>query len=174
MDLNWQQQLAESGLWLARAFGISAIALMLVGGLLARYTDWGRKFWRLARPYLDPRRSWQPLLTLALLLFLAMFAVRMTVLFSFWYNGFYSALQALDQSAFWRFLGIFSVLACVHVVRTLADSYAGQAFDIRWRVWLNDRLTRDWLGAGATTAAISSMPRSTTPTSASNRTSPCS
>jgi len=37
----------------------------------------------------------------------------------------------------------------VHVVRTLADSYVGQAFDIRWRVWLNDRLTRDWLGAGA-------------------------
>ncbi|QKH37910.1 ABC transporter ATP-binding protein/permease [Achromobacter pestifer] len=149
MDLNWQQQLAESGLWLARAFGISAVALALVAGLLARYTDWGRKFWRLAWPYLDPRRSWRPLLTLALLLFLAMFAVRMTVLFSFWYNGFYSALQALDQSAFWRFLGIFSVLACVHVVRTLADSYVGQAFDIRWRVWLNDRLTRDWLGAGA-------------------------
>ncbi|MFP3616783.1 hypothetical protein SB778_42830, partial [Paraburkholderia sp. SIMBA_050] len=32
---------------------------------------------------------------------------------------------------------------------TLVDSYAGQAFDIHWRVWLNDRLTRDWLGARA-------------------------
>lgn len=149
MDLNWQQQLMESAIWLARAFGITAVALGVAAFVLARTTEWGRKFWRLAWPYLTPRRSWRPLLMLALLLLLAMAAVRMTVLFSFWYNGFYSALQALDQTAFWRFLGIFSVLACVHVVRTLADSYAGQAFDIHWRVWLNDRLTRDWLGAGA-------------------------
>lgn len=78
-----------------------------------------------------------------------MFSVRMTVLFSFWYNGFYSALQALDPSAFWRLLGIFSILATVHVVRALIDSYAGQAFDIHWRVWLNDRLTGDWLDARA-------------------------
>lgn len=149
MDLNWQQQLVDSAIWLASAFGITALALAVVAVVLARTTDWGRKFWRLAWPYLTPRRSWRPLLTLALLLLLAMAAVRMTVLFSFWYNGFYSALQALDQTAFWRFLGIFSVLACVHVVRALADSYVGQAFDIHWRVWLNDRLTRDWLGAGA-------------------------
>jgi putative ATP-binding cassette transporter len=149
MDLNWQQQLVESAIWLVSAFGITAVALAVVAVVLARTTDWGRKFWRLAWPYLTPRRSWRPLLTLALLLLLAMAAVRMTVLFSFWYNGFYSALQALDQTAFWRFLGIFSVLACVHVVRALADSYVGQAFDIHWRVWLNDRLTRDWLGAGA-------------------------
>lgn len=149
MDLNWQQQLVESAVWLAQAFGITAVALALITMVLARTTDWGRKFWRLAWPYLTPTRSWRPLLTLAGLLFLAMAAVRMTVLFSFWYNGFYSALQALDQTAFWHFLVIFSVLACVHVVRTLADSYAGQAFDIHWRVWLNDRLTRDWLGASA-------------------------
>lgn len=149
MDLNWQQQLAESALWLVRAFGISAVALALVTLVLTRTTVWGRKFWRLAWPYLTPRRSWRPMLTLALLLFLAMFAVRMTVLFSFWYNGFYSALQALEQAVFWHFLGIFAVLATVHVVRSLADSYVGQAFDIHWRVWLNDRLTRDWLGAGA-------------------------
>ncbi|MFD4839316.1 ABC transporter ATP-binding protein/permease [Achromobacter sp. NPDC058515] len=149
MDMNWQQQLAESALWLLRAFGITAVALALITIVLARTTDWGRKFWRLAWPYLTPRRSWRPMLTLALLLFLAMFAVRMTVLFSFWYNGFYSALQALDEAAFWHFLGIFAVLASVHVVRSLADSYAGQAFDIHWRVWLNERLTRDWLGAGA-------------------------
>jgi putative ATP-binding cassette transporter len=149
MDLNWQQQLWESALWLARAFGIAAVGLVGVTLALSRWTDWGRKFWRLAWPYLTPRRSWRPLLTLAALLFLAMFSVRMTVLFSYWYNGFYSALQALDPTAFWRFLGIFAVLACVHVVRTLVDSYAGQAFDIHWRVWLNERLTGDWLGARA-------------------------
>ena len=147
MDLNWNDQLAQSAWWLLRAFCITAVALA-VSALLARFTGWGRKFWRLAWPYLTPRRSWRPLLTVALLLFLAMFAVRMTVLFSYWYNGFY-ALQALDQKAFWHFLAIFGVLASVHVLRTLADSYAGQAFDIHWRVWLNERLTHDWLDGRA-------------------------
>ena len=149
MDLNWNDQLAQSAWWLLRAFFITAVALAVSATLLARFTGWGRKFWRLAWPYLTPRRSWRPLLTVALLLFLAMFAVRMTVLFSYWYNGFYSALQALDQTAFWHFLAIFGVLATVHVLRTLVDSYAGQAFDIHWRVWLNERLTHDWLDGRA-------------------------
>ena len=98
MDLNWQQQLWESALWLARACGITAIALVAVSLALSRWTDWGRKFWRLAWPYLTPRRSWRPLLTLAALLFLAMFSVRMTVLFSYWYNGFYSCLLYTSPS----------------------------------------------------------------------------
>ena len=80
-----------------------------------------------------------------------MFAVRDGAVFH-WYNGF-CALQA-DQKAFWHFLAIFGVLASVHVLRTLADNYAGQAFDIHWRVWLNERLTHDWLD-GRAIAAIS-------------------
>ena len=103
-----------------------------------------------------------------------MFAVRMTVLFSYWYNGFYSALQALDQTAFWHFLAIFGVLATVHVLRTLVDSYAGQAFDIHWRVWLNERLTHDWLDGRAYYRGHFLTSPSTTPTSASSRTSGCS
>lgn len=145
MALDWHAQLGASLIWLAEAFFIAAAVLAAVAALLVRTTRWGRQFWRLAWPYLTPRRSWQPLLTLCLILFLAMFSVRMTVLFSFWYNGFYSALQALDRNAFWLYLGIFAVLATLHVVRALVDSYVGQAFDIRWRVWLNDRLTQDWL-----------------------------
>jgi putative ATP-binding cassette transporter len=101
MDLDWQQQLWESALWMARAFGISAIALALVAFALSRWTDWGRKFWRLAWPYLTPRRSWRPLLTLAALLFLAMFSVRMTVLFSFWYNGLCRRSTRTRSGASW-------------------------------------------------------------------------
>ncbi len=149
MNLNWNEQLASSIIWMLQAFAIAGVTLGVVTFILARTTVWGRQFWRLAWPYLTPARSWRPLLTLAILLFLAMFAVRMTVLFSFWYNGFYSALQALDQVAFWKFLGIFGVLATIHVVRTLFESYVGQAFDIHWRVWLNERLTKDWLDHSA-------------------------
>lgn len=149
MDLNWQQQLLQSVWWLVRVFCVAALAMGLVSMILARTTGWGRKFWHLAWPYLSPKRSWRPLLHLAALLLLALLAVRMTVLFSFWYNGFYSALQQLDLTSFWFFMGIFAILASIHVVRALVGSYAQQAFDIHWRVWLNERLTNDWLGGGA-------------------------
>ncbi|WP_459614725.1 ABC transporter ATP-binding protein/permease [Bordetella sp. 2513F-2] len=149
MDLDWHTQLGGSLLWLLQAFLIAAAATAALAVLLVRSTRWGRQFWRLAWPYLTPRRSWRPLLALCLLLLLALAGVRMTVLFSFWYNGFYSALQALDAGAFWLYLGIFAVLAAVHVLRTLVESYVGQAFDIRWRSWLNARLTQDWLDGRA-------------------------
>ncbi|OZI70715.1 ABC transporter ATP-binding protein/permease [Bordetella genomosp. 12] len=143
--MDWHSQLSDSLIWLLNAFLICASACAAAGVLLIRSTRWGRQFWRLAGPYLAPKRSYRPLVTLAVLLLLALAGVRMTVLFSFWYNGFYSALQALDGAAFWRYLGIFAVLAAVHVLRTLLDSYAGQAFDIRLRQWLTQRLTADWL-----------------------------
>ncbi len=149
MNLDWHAQLSDSLWWLLRAFFITAIASVAVTTVLARTTRWGRQVWRLAWPYLTPRRNWRPLLTLALLLLLALSGVRLTVLFSFWYNGFYSALQALDRGGFWTYLGIFSVLAAIHVGRSLVDSYVGQMFDIHWRTWLNQRLTRDWLDGRA-------------------------
>ena len=109
----------------------------------------GRQFWSLAGPYFSFRRSWRPLLVFALLLVLTLFSVRLNVLFSFWYNGFYSALQALDQTAFWYLLGVFAVLATIHVLRSLFTYYVTQAFNIDWRVWLTERLTADWMKGDA-------------------------
>jgi len=149
VNLDWHAQLGASLWWLLRAFFISVFASVAVGAILVRTTQWGRQFWRLSWPYLTPRRSWRPMLTLALLLLLALSDVRLTVLFSFWYNGFYSALQALDRGAFWMYLGIFAVLASLHVTRALTNSYVGQVFDIHWRTWLNQRVTNDWLAERA-------------------------
>lgn len=149
MDMDWSKALQESLVWLAFASVITVVAFAAVAMLLVRFTRWGRQFWQLAGPFLHPRRSWRPLLGFALLLVLALASVRMSVLFSFWYNGFYSALQELDQKAFWRFIGIFSVLATIHVVRELVNYYLNQSFRIRWRVWLNERLTTDWMRSDA-------------------------
>jgi len=149
MDLNWHQQLGSSLLWLLGSFAIAGVASAALVWALARGTAWGRQFWRLAWPYLTPRRSWRPLGSLALQLLLTLAAVRMTVLFSYWYKGFYDALQALNSAAFWTMLGIFGVLATVHVARSLVDYYVGQAFEIDWRTWLNTHLTRDWLAGNA-------------------------
>jgi putative ATP-binding cassette transporter len=147
--MNWSNELMGSVIWLAKAFGITLVGFFAVSALVARYTVWGRQFWRLAGPYFSRKHGWAPLLTLVLVLFLTLFAVRMDVLFSFWYNGFYSALQKLDPKACWYLLGVFGVLATVHVLRALFNYYITQRFQIHWRIWLNDRLVERWLGQQA-------------------------
>ncbi|WP_337160117.1 ABC transporter ATP-binding protein/permease [Pseudomonas putida] len=149
MDMNWHQALQESLSWLAIASIVTLIGFTAAGALAVRFTRWGRQFWSLAGPYFSFRRSWRPLLVFALLLVLTLFSVRLNVLFSFWYNGFYSALQALDQTAFWYLLGVFAVLATIHVLRSLFTYYVTQAFNIHWRVWLTERLTADWMQGDA-------------------------
>ncbi|MDF0733615.1 ABC transporter ATP-binding protein/permease [Pseudomonas entomophila] len=149
MEMNWHQALQESLSWLAVAFLVTLVCFTAAAALAVRFTRWGSQFWQLAGAYFSFRRSWRPLLVFALLLSLTLFSVRMNVLFSFWYNGFYSALQALDQTAFWYLLGVFAVLATIHVARALFTSYVTQAFSIRLRVWLTQRLTNDWMRGDA-------------------------
>ncbi|MDH0645877.1 ABC transporter ATP-binding protein/permease [Pseudomonas sp. GD03858] len=149
MDMNWHQALQESLSWLAIASLITLVCFTAIAVLAVRCTRWGAQFWQLAGPYFSWRRSWRPVLVFALLLVLTLFAVRLNVLFSFWYNGFYSALQGLDQTAFWYLLGVFAVLASIHVLRSLFAFYVTQAFNIHWRVWLTERLTADWMHGDA-------------------------
>src|SRR2546429_645670 len=130
MDMDWSKALQDSLAWLAVASAITVVAFAAVAVLLVRFTRWGRQFWQLAGPFLHPRNGWWPTLVFALLLVLSLISVRMNVLSSFWYNGFYSALQELDQKGFWRFLGIFAVLATIHVMRELFNYYVNQAFRI--------------------------------------------
>ncbi|MGC7332125.1 SbmA/BacA-like family transporter, partial [Mycobacteroides abscessus] len=53
------------------------------------------------------------------------------------------------RAAFWHAIGIFAILATIHVVRTMLDVLLLQAFIIRWRVWLTDHITNDWLNGRA-------------------------
>lgn len=147
--MNWNQEIVSSLFWLAKAFAMTSLGFVGATWLLTHYTKWGRQFGRLAWPYFTPQRSWKPLLTVALVLLLALFAVRMNVLFSFWSKDFYDAVQALDANKFWLFMGLFGVLASIHVVRELFTYYVQQSFEIHWRTWLNEKLTNDWLDRGA-------------------------
>lgn len=144
MEMDWHHALQESLRWLALASLITFAGLAVCARLAVRFTRWGQQFWQIAGSYLSPKHSWRPLLVFSLLLVLTLFSVRLNVLFSFWYNGFYSALQGLDEKAFWYLLGVFAVLATIHVLRALFTYYVTQAFSIRWRTWLTERMTRDW------------------------------
>ena len=143
--MDWNQELLASVIWLGKAFVISLIGLGTVITALGRFTVWGRQFRVITAEYFNPRRHKAPLLWLALIVFMTLFSVRMNVLFSFWYNGFYSSMQNLDGKAFWFMLFVFSVLATIHVARALINFYLQQAFLIRWRTWLTNSLMERWL-----------------------------
>lgn len=143
--MDWNNALMDSGVWLVQAYAITvALAAAIIWGL-ARFTVWGRQFWALAAEYFSPHRNWRPLAALALILFLTLCGVRLEVLFSSWYNTMYSALQKLDEAGFWTAMLLFAILAATHIVRSLIDFYVQQAFTIRWRVWLNEKLLGQWL-----------------------------
>lgn len=143
--MDWNHQLFETAVWMGKAFALSLLGLTFVFVLLGRYTVWGRQFRKITWDYFNPAHSWLPFSWLAVIIFMTLFAVRMNVLFSFWYNGFYSAMQKLDAKAFWFMLLVFSILASIHVGRALLNYYLQQAFMIRWRMWLTNRLIERWL-----------------------------
>jgi vitamin B12/bleomycin/antimicrobial peptide transport system ATP-binding/permease protein len=158
-SLDWGDELVGSALWMAKAWVFAAIGILVVCTLLARYTVWGRQFWRVTGDYFKGQRSVPVWALLGVLLALVMIDVRITVLFTYQSNDQFSALQAAFQGegsaksiaieGFWVSMLILAALIITNVTRTLLDTYLTQRFIIRWRVWLTHRLTDDWLDGDA-------------------------
>jgi len=143
--VNWSLELTQSLIWLGKAFIASLLGLACASVVLGRYTIWGRQIRRLTVDFFKPSRGLLPLTWLALIILMTLFVVRLNVLMSFWFNGFYSAMQNLDAKAFWLMILVFVSLASILVVHALLNSYLQQAFQIRWRVWLTNSLIERWL-----------------------------
>lgn len=147
--LEWGTVVADSAMWTLKAYAITLVVFLAVLVAVVRFTHWGRQWWRVAGSFFDPRNGLGGPGLAAVVLLLTVFAVRMNVLFSYWYNDFYTAIQNLDESAFWRFMRVFAILATVHVVRALVAYLLAQTLDIRWRTHLNEHLLDRWLRSGS-------------------------
>ncbi len=162
-SLNWGNELIPSLVWVVKAWAISAVCLLIVAALIARYTHWGRQFWRITDDYFKGRESLPVWGLFAVLLLSVNMSVRINVLLSYYSNDMFSALQVAFQGTaggnepvrdsgihgFWMAIWTFCVIATVHVIRVMLDLYLTQRFIIRWRVWLTHRLTGDWLDGKA-------------------------
>ncbi|MGV0746417.1 ABC transporter ATP-binding protein/permease [Mycolicibacterium sp. XJ870] len=162
-SLDWGNEILASLFWVAKAWAVSAVLMVVVLAMVARFTTWGRQFWRVTAGYFTGRQSIPVWMLLGVLLLSVMVSVRMDVLFSYYANDQFNALQvafegvgadndAVRQSGidgFWKSIIIFALLLTADITRTLLDLYLMQYFIIRWRVWLTDRLTGDWLDGRA-------------------------
>jgi vitamin B12/bleomycin/antimicrobial peptide transport system ATP-binding/permease protein len=160
---NWGAAPMDSLVWIAKAWVISAVCLVVVLITLRYMTAWGRQYWRITRGYFVGPQSVRVWLTLGVLLLSIVFSVRLDVMFSYQGNDLYSGLQtafegmaagnkAIEESGkhgFWVSIGVFSIMATLYIARLMLDLYLTQRFIVAWRVWLTDHLTGDWLDGRA-------------------------
>src|SRR6185436_18456197 len=132
-SLDWGTELVTSILWVGRAWAMAAVAIVVVLAVLARYTGWGRQFWRITGDYFKGRQSIPAWTLLGVLLLSVMVDVRLGVLFSYQSNDQFSALQAAFEDegsaketaidGFWVSMLILAGLIIVDIVRTVLDTY---------------------------------------------------
>ncbi len=161
--LDWGDELLTSLWWVAKAWVIAAVATMVILVLIGRFTAWGRQFWRVTGAYFTGPSSVKVWLWLAALLLSVIVGVRLSVLFSYQSNDMLTSFQVIasgvgggDQAVkdsgkhgFWMSIVVFSVMAVIYVARIMLDLFMMQRFILRWRAWLTDRLTGDWLDGKA-------------------------
>ncbi len=157
--LDWSAEWLTSLWWIARAWAISAVVTMVILVLIGRFTNWGRQFWRITGAYFSGRSSILIWAWLAGLLLSVIIGVRLTVLFSYQSNDMLTSFQVIaagvgggdatvkqsGRDGFWLSIFVFSVMAVIYVARIMLDLFLMQRFMLRWRAWLTDRLTGDWL-----------------------------
>jgi putative ATP-binding cassette transporter len=136
---------------------------LAIAVLLARYTTWAKRFWRVTGDYFTGSASLPVWATLAVLLLSVILEVRIAVLLSYYNNDcsrrfrwrFRVRARTTRRSATREFTasGWRSASSASWPRSTLPGSsstpYLTQCFIIRWRVWLTDRLTGDWLSGRA-------------------------
>jgi vitamin B12/bleomycin/antimicrobial peptide transport system ATP-binding/permease protein len=158
-SIDWGHAVPDSLWWIARAWVISAVCVVVVLVVLRFTTTWGRQYWRITGDYFTGRRSVGVWLMLGVLLLSVVTVVRLNVLFSYFSKDLYNALETaftgsgaqndiVKQSGvhgFWASLWIFCILAAIFIAVAMLDLYLMQRFIIAWRVWLTKHLTADWL-----------------------------
>ena len=158
-SLDWAHEFVPSMLWILKTYAITAVLSLLVLVLLANFTVWGRQYWRITGDYFKGRKSIGVWAWVAVLLLSTIISVRLDVLLSYYGNDLFTSLQVAFQGrgadndemresgihGFWMSLIVFAILATIYISRVMLDIYLTQRFIIRWRMWLTDRVTCDWL-----------------------------
>lgn len=143
--MDYGQEAITSIFWVLQTLAITALFFSFGIFLLVRFSRWGKQFWQFAGGYLSPKRSVKPLLFFLLIVALTLVSVRISLVYSEWYNNMYTSLQEFNQAVFWQQMGLFCVIAACAVSTSLASYYIEQRFIISWIAWLNDELTNKWM-----------------------------
>jgi putative ATP-binding cassette transporter len=101
--------------------------------------------WQLIRSYWQ---SEQRLFAYSFFIFVIIMSVSlvgMEVVFNYWYNGFYDALQDYNKRSAFDLILVFVFLAAVFIILAVYRYYLQQYLGLRWRRWLTDQFMNRWL-----------------------------
>src|SRR5260221_1831764 len=101
--------------------------------------------WALARPYWVSEQRAKGLGMLVAVIGLSLGLVYLEVQFTHWNRNFCNALEAKNQSEFFRQLWIFTGIAVVWIIARVYRFYLQQMLQIEWRTWMNEHFLADWL-----------------------------
>jgi len=104
------------------------------------YTAWG-----LIKLYWQSEHRVRAYLSFGILIIMTVCLVVFEVVFSYWSNYFYDALQAYNMQGAIRLLIFFFVLAGFYIVLAVYRYYVSQLFGLRWRKWLTEQFITRWL-----------------------------
>jgi vitamin B12/bleomycin/antimicrobial peptide transport system ATP-binding/permease protein len=156
---DWANELWESLTWIAIAWSIAMVVTLFVLLLICRLTSWGQQAWKISGDYFIGPGCLKVWLWFAGLVLSVVVGVRLEVLLTYNSNDMFTAFQVISTGVgannteikesgaggFWLFITVFSILAAIYVARIMLDLFLMQRFILRWREWLTDRLTVDWL-----------------------------
>jgi len=152
---NWQAIAPPASLPTTIAvFGILVYAISFIPAI--------QRIAKLASPYFEAPESttaglWpvKPFqigtgrLGIALLVFLVVLnqiQVGISLRLSFFNRDFYNAIQEKDAASFWyQLIYVFSVWAAISVVSNLIELIANYTLLIRWRRWMAEKFSANWL-----------------------------
>lgn len=86
---------------------------------------------------------YQFLFTIAIMMTITL--VGLDVVFNYWYNNFYNALQAYDEAGVVHLLVLFFAIAAVYIILAVYRYYVSSVFCLRWRRWLTEQFIGRWL-----------------------------
>ncbi|HVY53792.1 MAG TPA: ABC transporter ATP-binding protein/permease [Gammaproteobacteria bacterium] len=105
-----------------------------------KYTAWEllTAFWRSENKFFAYSLS-------IVLIAMTILLVGMDVIFTYWYNNFYNALQQYDSKGAISLLLVFMFIAAVFIIVSVYRYYVSQFFGLRWRKWMTEQFISRWL-----------------------------
>lgn len=101
--------------------------------------------WRLIKGYWQSNEGFAAYCYFGLIILLTVLLVGCDVIFNYWNNYFYNALQAYDVHKTIRLFIFFVVIAAFNIILQVYRYYVAQIFNLRWRNWLTQRFISRWL-----------------------------
>ncbi|EKD71774.1 MAG: hypothetical protein ACD_46C00102G0002 [uncultured bacterium] len=101
--------------------------------------------WQLIKSYWQSDQRFPAYVFFTVVMVMTVSLVGLDVVFNYWYNYFYNALQAYDKHGAIRLLLIFFTIAAFYIVLAVYRYYISQLFGLRWRQWLTNQFIGRWL-----------------------------